>query len=136
MDGRTRDHHHQAREIAEDDPLPLRQIRAQKRPKHILIQRNRTIHQFLPVNSAVTGEAVKAKIKEIQTRRVFDIIGVYEDNAIREVGKLSKAQNGLNISPWLSITTMLPFPAINWSISRIIKLCSSCVLPCPEPPTT
>src|SRR4051812_8250639 len=27
----------------------------------------------------------------------------------------------LIISPWLSITTMLPFPAINWSISRIIN---------------
>src|SRR3954463_1036815 len=96
MDGSAWDHHHQAREIAEDHTLPLRQIRTQKRPKHILIQRNRTIYQFLPINSAVTGEAVKAKIKEVQTRRVFDIIGVYEDNAIREVGKLSKAQNSLN----------------------------------------
>src|SRR5690242_13760153 len=99
MDGRARHYHHQAGEIAEDHALPLRQIRTQKRSEHILIQCNRTIHQFLPVNSAITREAVKAKIKEVQTRRVFDIIEDYKDDAIREIGKVSKAQNGLNHIP-------------------------------------
>ena len=37
-------------------------------------------------------------------------------------------------SPWLSITTTDPRPAVNRSSSRSSKPCKSCVLPCPYPP--
>ena len=37
MNGGTRDHHHQAREIAEDHTLPLGQIGAKEGAKQILV---------------------------------------------------------------------------------------------------
>jgi hypothetical protein len=82
VDRSAGDDHKEARKVAENHSLSLGQLCTQKRPKHILIQGNCAVDQFFLFNRAVAGKPIQAEIKEIEARRIFDVVGVYQDDAV------------------------------------------------------
>jgi hypothetical protein len=116
--------------------LPLRELRAEQRAKEIFVEGNGAVDELLPLNRAIALEPLKPKVEQVQAGPVVNVIGVNEHEPIRKGRDLRKPQIVRIRSPWLSMTTRLPLPSESFARSRRIRLCSNCVLPCPDPPST
>ena len=82
VDGRTRHGHQQPGEVAEDHPLPLGELGAQKRAEEIFVQRDRTVDELLAIGGPVPLQTVKPEIEEVEGGRVLDVVRVDEHQTI------------------------------------------------------
>src|SRR3954463_2899718 len=85
---RPRYGHHQPGEEGENHSLPLGQLRTKKGAKQILIEGNRAVYKLLPFGRIVLAETVKTKIEEVQTGRMFNVIGIDENEAVSQAMRM------------------------------------------------
>src|SRR4051794_36345697 len=84
VDCRIWDGHHEPTQILENHSLSLGEFRTQQRTKHILVECNRTIEELFPLYRAVAAQAIKTEVEQIEAGWTLNIVGIDEDEAIRE----------------------------------------------------
>src|SRR4051812_48505528 len=72
MDVRARDREHEARQVAEDHALLLREFSAEKCTEERLVELNHAIQHPLAVDGGVIGEAVEVRVEEVERGRKLD----------------------------------------------------------------
>jgi hypothetical protein len=72
----------------------LRELGAEKRAEHVRVEGDCAIEKLFALKTAVAIEPVKAEVEEVEAGWVIDVVGVNEDQPIREASLGAWAERG------------------------------------------